>query len=390
MPIVTLNDRKVNALEPESKPIEYFDRGFPAFGVRVWPSGKKSFVLFYRQHRRLRRLTLGQYPELTLAKARAKARDAVTAVSEGRDPSGEQQTARVRTFGALSTRYLEKWAKKRKRSWRSDDRIIRCELKGWEHRPVDGIRRADVRELIEAIAERPAPVFANRVLSCIRKMFNYAIDQDWLEANPAQRLAAPGAERARDRVLSEDEIRVLWAFLHTDLEDPDPVKVRWARLSRAILALRLITGQRGVEITQMRRQDIVGDWWTIPATVAKNKLAHRVYLTPLAQAELARIAPDVAKDADFVFRGVRGTRQRKQALTGCPIPNFQPRDVRRTAASNMTKAGVDRLVVSKVLNHVESGITAVYDRHGYDDEKQAAMLVWEGVLRRILAPSEKP
>lgn len=384
MPTVTLNDRKIKGLAPAAAPVEYFDRTFPAFGVRVWPSGAKAFVLFYRQNRKQRRMTLGQYPDLTLSKARQKARDALTAVSEGRDPGQEQIATKARTFDALARRYLDKHAKKKKRSWRSDDRIIRCELAPhWQHRPVASIKRADVRELVDGIAERPAPIFANRVLALIRTMFNFAIDQEWIEANPAQRLPAPGKEHKRDRVLSDDEIRQLWAFLHTE---PTGEHARWTRLSRAVLLLRLITGQRGAELIQMRRADLQGAWWTIPADVAKNGLAHRVYLTPLALHVLERIAPDLSPDAEYLFQGIRGTRQRKHALDGMPLTNFQPRDLRRTAASHMAMLGVNRLVISKVLNHVETGITAVYDRHGYDAEKRRAWHAWDQHLTWLVCP----
>lgn len=385
-----LNDRKVASIRPGKAATEYFDRALPAFALRVFPSGVKSFVLFYRQGGKLRRMTIGRYgtgeDRLTLAKAREKARAALLAVSDGRDPNKEHTAAKQRTFAALTTLYLEKYAKKRKRSWRDDQRMITRELADWDARMVSGITRSDVRELLDVIVERGAPVAANRVLSLVRKMFNFAIDQEWLEVNPAQRVKPPGAERARDRVLSDDEIKALWIYLHSDKEDPDPQMVRYARLTRATLALRLITAQRGIEIANMRREDVQGDWWTIPAEYSKNKLTHRVPLTALALAELERIKPDVDAEQPFIFQGIRGTRQRRKALEQLPIENFQPRDLRRTAASNMTKAGINRLVVSKVLNHVETGVTAVYDRHSYDAEKRIALDTWDARLSAIVAP----
>ena len=81
--------------------------------------------------------------------------------------------------------------------------MIRQELDVWGDRPVASIRRADVRELLEQIVDRGAPVLANRVLALVRKMLNFAIDQDWIDANPAAKMARPGAEKARSRVLSE-------------------------------------------------------------------------------------------------------------------------------------------------------------------------------------------
>jgi integrase len=255
--------------------------------------------------------------------------------------------------------------------------MLKREFSDWDHRPVSSIKRSDARELLDAIVARGAPIAANRVLSLGRKVCNFAIDQEWLETNPFQRVKRPSVERARDRVLTDEEIKALWLYLHSESDD------RYTRLTRATFALRLITAQRGIEIANMRRQDIQGDWWTIPKEYAKNKLAHRVPLTTLALAELERIEPDTDKDSPFIFKGIRGTRQRQGALENLPVEDFQPRDLRRTAASNMTKAGVNRLVVSKILNHVETGITAVYDRHSYDAEKRVGLETWDALLTAI-------
>jgi integrase len=377
VPIINLNDRKVSSLQPTDARVEYFDRSFPAFGLRVFPSGIKSFVLFYRQHGRLRRMTIGRYPKVTLAAAREKARKALDAVSEGEDPAKTRITAKGRTFSALGKLYIDKYAKPRKRSWRDDRMMINREFSDWSNRPVTSIRRTDARELLDAIVERGAAIGANRVHSLGRKMYNFAIDQEWCEVNPFQLVKKPSVERARDRVLTDDEIKALWLYLHTDSDD------RYTRLTRATFALRLITAQRGIEIANMRRQDIQGDWWTIPKEYAKNKLAHRVPLTKLALAELDRISIDADPQQPFIFCGIRGTRQRQGALDDLPVDDFQPRDLRRTAASNMTKAGVNRLVVSKILNHVETGITAVYDRHSYDAEKRVGLETWDALLTAI-------
>lgn len=385
MPSVLLNDRKVSSLQPSDRRVEYFDRSFPAFGLRITSSGVKSFILFYRQHGRLRRMTLGRYPELKLGAARAKARKALDAVSEGDDPAATRITAKGRTFRALGKLYIDKYAKPRKRSWRDDKMMLAREFADWDHRPVTSIKRSDARELLDAIVERGAPIAANRVLSLGRKVCNFAIDQEWLEVNPFQRVKPPAPERARDRVLSDDEIRALWLYLHTDIEDADPQVVRYARLTRATFTLRLITAQRGIEIANMRRADIQGDWWTIPAEYAKNKLSHRVPLTTLALAELERIAPDADADSPFVFCGIRGTRQRQGALDDLPIEDFQPRDVRRTAASKMTGAGVDRAIVKMILNHVDPSITAVYDRYSYDAQKRAALETWDAILTTLVS-----
>ena len=152
------------------------------------------------------------------------------------DPAQVRREARdADTFGDLAQLYLDKHAQVKKRSWREDLRIIRSELFPlWKGRRAREIRRRDVRELVEAIAERPAPIMANRVLALIRKMFNFAIAREVVDFNPCAQLERPGKERQRSRVLTDEEIRTFWKKL-----DPEPVEFA------AAFRLRLITAQRG-------------------------------------------------------------------------------------------------------------------------------------------------
>lgn len=384
MPTIPLSDRKVAALQPLPSRVEYFDRSLPGFGVRVSPEGRKSWVLLYRNGgKRLRRLTLGVYPTIGLATARELAQSALRDATVGKDPAADRQRARQHTFDALTDRYLEKHAKPRKRSWRDDARMIRVELDAWADRPAASITRTEVRELLDGIVDRGAPVAANRVLALIRKIFNFGLDQEWVESNPALRVARPSIEHSRTRVLTTTELGAVWKWLHEPASDDlDGTDRRYFLLNRAALKLRLITAQRGGEVVSMRWSDVdlSAGWWTIPAARSKNKLPHRVPLSGPALKVLAVLKAMQADDAPQVFRGIVGTRQRRGALDGLDLPDVRPHDFRRTAASCMASAGVPRLVISKVLNHVEAGVTAVYDRHGYDIEKENALQAWARIL----------
>ena len=214
-------------------------------------------------------------------------------------------------------------------------------------------------------------------------MLNYALDAEWVEANVAAKLKRPGGvEASRVRVLNHDELRTTWQHLRAP-STALGLKGRRSTLARAALALRLITAQRAVEVLNMRWRDINGDWWTIPAESSKNKLPHRVFLTNCEEGlkTVRALQPD---ESAYVFVGVRGKRQRSGSLETLDIPDLRPHDFRRTAASMMASAGIQRLVVAKVLNHVNSGVTAIYDRHGYDAEKQVAFETWARTLTAIL------
>ena len=141
--------------------------------------------------------------------------------------------------------------------------------------------------------------------------------------------------------------------------------------------LRLLTAQRGGEVGSMRWQDLdlAGGWWTIPAGFSKNKLAHRVPLAPsvLKLIQTLKPEPDAKHQPLFVLEGARGKRQQAEAAATFSVPDFRGHDLRRTAASLMAGGGIPRLTISKILNHVEPGVTAVDDRHSYDSEKRAAL-----------------
>lgn len=408
MPTVALNARKIASLKPDpNRQIDYWDRTRRSFGLRVSRTGRKSWVVLYRYNGRLRRYTFATYPEMKLGEAREAADEAKKLAKKGTDPAAAKSAAREAvTFADLTTDYMNEHAKKHKRSWQQDQRMIDGELlPKWKHTKPTDIKRADVRALVNAIAERGAPIYANRVLALISKIFNYGIAEEKLGldggANPCRLIPRPGgAETPRDRVLNADEIRDLWQAF--DGEEP-PI--------RAVFKLRLLTAQRGGEVLSMRWEDLDldGGWWTIPAERAKNGLSHRVPLSKQAQSVLTDYKSWLEEHLPKINEGRVKKRKPPREITGWVFPapkgkepmawvqkaaermrtasgvQFRPHDLRRTAASMMTGSGISRLVVSKILNHVETGVTAVYDRHSYDGEKRTALDAWGRQIEAILA-----
>jgi integrase len=338
----------------------------------------------YRCHGRLRRLTLGTYPALGLADARAQASTARHAIAQGEDPGQAKYDARrAPTVAEIAAQYIEMHAKIHKRSWRDDARLLSREvLPALGPRKAYEVNRRDVIAFLDRIVGRGAPIQANRVLALVRKLYNWAISRDLLEHNPCLQVKPPGREHQRDRVLNDDEIRLVWHAA----EQLDP-------LSAAQLKLRLLTAQRGGEVRTMRWEDIdvASGWWTIPSQIAKNGLAHRVPLSPPAQ-DVLRTLQKITGEASWVFPSRQRPGQpvldvRKAIHRVCLLSGvtFTPHDRRRTAASHMTSLGIPRLVVAKILNHAEPGVTKVYDRHSYDGEKRQALNVWgERVMDLIM------
>jgi integrase len=414
---VGLTDRRIAALPTptlEQRQCDYWDPTMRGFGVRVSYGGKKAFVVRYRVNGRLRRLTLGPYPDLSLAEARRKARMVMGDVAHGDDPAQDKQARRdAETFKRLAKAYLEV-AEKRHRSWKEEKRIIDKDLlPDFGFRLLADIRRRDVRELVEAIArKRKAPVMANRTLGVLSRMFNFALDREWIEASPATRIPEPGEERSRDRVLGDDELRELWVSLESlakqvepadadeDAEGDGEKKPHITPATAQAFQVQLLTAQRPSEVRSMKWADVDLEkgWWSIPGAVAKNGQAHRVPLTKAAVEILKPRLKATGEDAIFVFENRRGAgsvahRGKKAASVLCKSLTFEFRahDLRRTAATRMAEAGVPRDHIAKVLNHVEGGpaATRVYDRYDYDAEKRDALDRWARRLAAIIEGKSK-
>jgi integrase len=402
MPQVKLTARNAPTLSaPASGFIEYFDLGLPGFGVRVSSSGRRTWLVRYRikGHKAKGSMSLGTVEDVDLADARGLAKDALRAAEKGTDPAEPKRRERhAETFSELTKCYIEEYAKKRKRSWKADERIIKHDLL-----PVLGnmkslaIRRADVRQVLRAIMDRDAPIMANRTLATLRKIFAWAIAEEVgsVEHNPCAGVQRPAPERSRERVLSPDEIRVLWKALDSP---PAGMPHRCA----LALKLQLVTGQRKGEIVSAEWANIDRDGervWTIPAENAKNGSSHRVPLSGLALDLLEEIKklsgesrwlfPSPAGDKHMTARAINHAVIRTLDKLGIG-DDVTPHDLRRSAASHMTSIGISRFIVGRILNHAERGVTAVYDRHSYDREKRRALDAWERRLEEIISGAAQP
>jgi integrase len=390
MPSKTLTDSVVRSLKAADKQIDVWDKGLPGFLVRLSPGGAKTFQVFYRHRRRQRRYTLGRYPMLSLAAARQMAKSVLADAIHGRDPAGDKRKDReAETFARLSATYMERHAKKFKKSWSQDQRMIATYLEPqWRARKLNDISSRDVRELVQRLSEQ-APVMANRVLGLIKRMFNFFIEEELIEDNPAMRVKRPGVEKERSRVLSDDEILTLWNALE---KEPQHIS--------DLLKLQLLTAQRISEVRQLRVIDIdlKSQWWTIPGEFAKNGRRHRVPLVGAALEIVTRrvkyaneqwLFPAVKYPAmPLSYHTVNTAVRRIDRNSG--LADWGTHDLRRTAITLMSGSKVDRIVLEKLLNHSERKVIGVYDRHSYDSEKKQALEMWDRRLKRILANVSEP
>jgi integrase len=377
-----LTDARIRSFRPREARYEVWDgRGF---GVRVALSGRKSFVFVYRFNGRPRRMTLGHYPAMNLADANQALADAKKKLDKGIDP-GEIAITKKRaernaeTFKELVNIWIERWAKRNRKRWEEAKMTLEYDaIPFLGNRKVRDIKRKDIVNLLDKIMDRDAPTAANRNLQLLRQLFRYAIQRDMIEASPCTAIDYPAKEKPRDRVLSEEELRV---FLET------LPKTKLSRTIQLVLLFCLVTGQRRGEVVNAEKAEFEEGWWTIPGGRTKNERDHRVPLSPLAKTLLKEIMTR-SGDSPFLFPGRKGgpiaanyvTAKLWDQVGSFDMPRFTTHDLRRTAASHMTGLGHSQFNVGKVLNHTEASITAVYDHYAYDKEKRAALNAWSRKL----------
>lgn len=383
-----INKRFVDSIKPGDLDQYFWDKELRGFGIRIKPSGLKTYIIQYRNAQgQSKRLTLGTHGKLATEKARSLAKTQLGDVEQGSDPAEERKRelgGRQDTFEALAEKFIERYAKPKNRSWRETKRILDREVTpSWGNRPCASITRRDVNDLLDGIVDRGSPYTANRTLSVVRKLFNWAVDRGDIEINPVARISKPGKEITRDRVLSDDEVRTLWQA--------------WDQLSwpfGPLFKLMLITGQRRGEVAGMRWADldIENTLWNIPREQTKSDRAHEVPLNKLAIeiiGELPRMGdlvfPDRRTGTNPVSGFSKAKRNTDQLVNGA-VTGWRLHDLRRTVGTNLARLGFHTDLIGRLLNHAPShGVTGVYDRHSYLPEKRRALDAWVSKLNSIIS-----
>jgi integrase len=400
MPTKLLTDKTVaNIKAPTTGRLETWDSiiGDDAtlpgtFCLRVTERGVRSWSVMFRVFNHAKgknvqkRMKLGEHPAMSLKEARTAARDALTVVARGEDPSIDSEGGMngfVSVADAVAD-FIEKHAKRKTRGEYETRRVFdRYVLPHIGEYRIDAVTHAQVRDIVEGLAEK-TPYMANRTLAAVRKFFNWAAERQLVTASPVAGINKPGKETARDRVLVDDEITALWETFDG---------MGWP--FGLAFKLLLVTGQRLNEVAKMRWKDLDADkaLWTLPREATKADRAHEVPLSPLAL-EVLQIVPHTG---DYVFTtngktpisGFSRAKGRADKLS--EVTGWRLHDLRRTAASQMARIGIAPHVVEKILNHSTgqiSGVAAVYNRHAYTEEKRAALNIWSLQLESLLRPGE--
>jgi integrase len=394
MPTINLTDRFCAGAKSAGDQTDYHDSVVPGLALRVTAHGRRTWCFHFRSPRdgKRSRATIGTYPATSLAAARGKALEARQHVEQGNDPRlmlAGQASAGM-TVAALIEVFL---ADPERAALRSRDEIERRLRRNVV--PMIGevklseLRRRDVRNVTDSMLRRGVKVEATRTFEDVRAMVRWAVQNEYLDANPLDGMAKPAAPTTRSRVLSDDEIRALWNGL--------PQALAKSVHCQRIIKLCLVTGQRVGEVAGMTRAelDLKAREWRLPASRTKNANAHVVPLSDMALGIIKEAMADAGEGSPVFPCGksslspvaVARTILRANDTERFGIPAWSAHDLRRSALTGMARLGVAPIVLGHVANHrttTRAGVTlAVYAQYTYDKEKRAALDLWADRLKAI-------
>jgi integrase len=387
-----LTDRAIAALKsaPEDKRKFLYDALCPGLAVRVTDTGAKAFVLVGRfgGSKNPTARSIGRVGAVSLARARVQAREWLAQMADGLDPVQVKRAAEAGTLRAIAEdHHAKEGAKLRTGDWRWAvwERHI---LPAFGERQIGDIKRSEIVRLMDRVGESAGPVMANRVLTLLRRTMNwYAIRSDSFRSPIVRGMTNP--ERSRDRVLNDDELRRIWSASLIDGPHSQRVFGQYIRFL-------LLTGARRNEAAGMRWDELRDGVWLLPA--ARNKTGVDL-ARPLSQAAQAIIEqrrslfPRVPLAAEFVFtrdgRQLGGLCRGKIAIhSASGTGESTLHDLRRSARSLMSRAGVPSDHAERCLGHVIPGVRGVYDRHRYQDEMLVAYEKLSSLISGIVDPQE--
>jgi integrase len=356
-----ISKRTVDKLQPGQALADIDVNGFTA---RCLPSGTICYDLRYRTATgERRRLSLGLHGAVTPDQARSIAEKRLDDLAKDRDPALERQRQRTTTVDAVLNNYVARvlgTKRSSKAQTSAFDRLVRPEI---GTRSIYDLRRADIARLLDSIEDSSGPVQADRTLAYLRKAFHWQEGRDDNFVSPIIRGMARTStkERARDRILTDEEIRAIWKYTAGDTFG-------------ALIRFLLLTAARRDEARMMTWQEMNGSDWVLPATRNKVKVE---LVRPLSKAA-REVLDTLPRKSAHVFAGRNGAinnhgKGKANLDMDSGVTGWTIHDLRRTARSLMSRAGVSSDHAELCLGHVLPGIRATYDRHSYRDEKAAAL-----------------
>ncbi len=396
-----------HARPPKSGRLELWDSRVPGFGLRITANGVKTFAVMTRINGRQVRKTLGHWPGMELAEARQLAGRVKDAARQGRDlldesraeheeaeAEAEAKRKSVKSFGDMAEDYIRREIPKLRRGGEIEAVIRRELLPRWGDRPLAEINSWDVLERIETLLDAGKPAAANKLFAVIRRLLNWAIKRRvyGLQFSPADRMDPPAEMAIRDRVLSDDEIKPVWAGSD-----------RAGYPFGTFVKLSLILGQRRNEIAGMRwgEIDFKETLWTIPVERCKSKRPHIVPLPP-SVIDLLKSLPrfagpyvltttggdrPISGHSKFKHRFDEAIKDDLEKAEMPPLDAWTLHDLRRTMRTGLARLGIADVIAERAINHAPRGLNRIYQQYEYLDERRHALNAWAAWLDDVVSPN---
>jgi integrase len=410
-----LTPKTIEHLKPRDRRVEIPDAGAAGLYLILQPSGHRSWATRYRANGKPVKLTIGPWPNVSLHDARVAAAEALKQVKLGNDPARARQDAKVRADAAKAdtlTAICEKYLKREGGKLRTLDQRVsilrRLIYPVLGDKPIGSIKRSDIADLLDRIEDHNGPRMADVALSVVRKIMNWHATRDDEFSSPIVRGMGRQnvAAHRRTHILDDTELRKLWQAT----ED----KTAFSALVRFLL----LTGARRNEAAAMRPDDEVGtvrctvkqtevrngreverevevafdNVWTLPVARSKTKVEVIRPLSKTAQEVLAALPRIDGCPYPFTSNGItpiNSFSEPKRLLDArSRVVGWRLHDLRRTARSLLSRAGVNSDVAEKCLGHSRGDIVERYDRHEYLDEMQRAFKTLAAQIERIVNPPQ--
>jgi integrase len=379
-----LTDRMIAALERRAAPYFHPDPELGRHGIRVRQEGPGTYTVIIRDiYKKQRWIKIGRTDQMKIAEARDKARSVIRRLEEGLSPFPEPPS-KPDSVGDVVETYFKRYVEARSlRTAGEKRRIIETHvLPVWRNRSFAAIGRGDIARLCDAVEDSHGAWVADTVLVELGAISRwYAARTDGYQPPfIAGMKRVSGETRKRSRILSDHELRRVWATAGD------------AGTYGALIKLLLLSAQRREKVATIKWSDLAPDGtWTI-ATQKREKNNPGTLLLPEAALAIIKSLPRFTGNP-YMFAARRGCgsishfAQAKRAFdTACGVQDWVLHDLRRTARSLLSRAGVRPDIAERVLGHVRGGVEAVYDRHTYGVEKAEALRKLAALVDRIVAP----
>ena len=392
------SDNYIKNLQPESSWLEKIESS--GLGLRITPSGNKSWFYRFTYNGKRFKMSLGKYPAVSLKDARDLLFQAQKLKENGVNPIEHHQQEKLKqknTIALLVMSWYENYIEKhRKQPIQIKQQITADIIPLLGNKELEKLHPRDITQALDSIVHRGSPVHANKVLSTLKQALNYAVSRGDLMANPAASIRSRdigGLEKPRERFLMPDEIKMLWRFLDSSTN----------KISRAILnaiKIILLTGVRTGEISLAKwsEVDFENSLWTIPALHNKNNLTMKIHLSPLCKELFEQlfkertsqhIISNIQTGNPLSDKAIVKAVSRIQERVG--IPHWTPHDLRRTFATQLGESlYIDPVVIEKCLGHKMPKIMATYNKNEMLPQRKEALELWGAYIQKLVAIENTP